>query len=136
MREKNKPRLAALRLIDAEVLKHQVDTRENISENDFIALLNRLRKQRNEAMEQYKSVNRLDLYDQEALEKKIIEEFLPEQLTEEKINQLISQAIAASGAQGIKQMGLVMSQLKPVMMGKADMTKVSALVREQLGGKR
>lgn len=132
MRAKDKKRLTALRTIDAAVLKHQVDSRQEISEEDFIILLNQLRKQRNEAMEQFKQANRNDLYEQELFEKNIIEEFLPEQLSNSEIEQLVSEAIAESGAREIKQMGMVMAKLKTTLMGKADMGQVSALVKDKL----
>ncbi len=135
MRARDKQRLTALRTLDAAILKYEVDKRQEISEEDFMLLLNQLRKQRNEAMEQYKNANRNDLYEQELFEKNIIEEFLPEQLSNTEIEELVSAAIDESGAQEIKQMGMVMARLKTTLMGRANMAEVSSLVRQKLSSK-
>ena len=132
LRARDKERVGALRLIDAEILKYQVDHRTDISAEDFTLLLNRLRKQRNESMEQYKKAVRMDLYRQEEFEKKVIEEFLPEQLGDEAVKTIVLAAIAENGVQDIRDMGKVMATLKPRLLGKADMGKVSRLVREEL----
>ena len=135
MRARDKQRLTALRTLDAAILRYEVDKRQEISEEDFMLLLNQLRKQRNEAMEQYKNANRNDLYEQELFEKNIIEEFLPEQLSNTEIEELVSAAIDESGAQEIKQMGMVMARLKTTLMGRANMAEVSSLVRQKLSSK-
>lgn len=134
MRAGDKARVTALRLIDAEVLNYQIDNRVEITPADFILLLNRLRKQRSEAMEQYKGANRTDLYKQEAYEKKVIEEFLPEQLSDAEIESMIT-AVIANNAQDTRDMGKIMAVLKPRITGRADMGKVSGLVRQQLSKK-
>ena len=90
-------------------------------------------KQRRESISQFEKAGRTDLVDQEAVELKIIQEFLPEQLSEAEINALIEAAMEQTGASSIKDMGKVMGQLKSQLQGRADMGAVSALIKARLG---
>lgn len=132
MREKAKPRLAALRLITAAIKQREIDERIELTDEDITALLDKMAKQRRESITQYEKADRQDLIDQEVFELDVIKEYLPEQLSDEEITQLISEAIASTGASDMKDMGKVMGVLKPKLQGRADMGQVSGLIKQQL----
>jgi hypothetical protein len=132
MRAKDKPRLQAIRLILAEFKRIEVDERIEVDDQRALAVLDKMVKQRRDSAQQYTDASRADLADQENFEISIIQEYLPEQLDESEINSLIDAAIAGSDASGMQAMGPVMGQLKPQLQGKADMGKVSALVKQRL----
>lgn len=132
MRAKDKVRLGTLRLILAEVKQQEVDTRTELNDDDVIAILTKMVKQRKDSVNQYQSADRQDLADVELAEITVIEQFLPQPLSEDQVNALIEQAIADSGATGMQEMGKVMGLLKPQIQGRADMGAVSGKVRAQL----
>jgi uncharacterized protein YqeY len=132
MRAKDKPRLQAIRLILAEFKRIEVDERVEVDDQRALAVLDKMVKQRRDSAQQYNDAGRDDLATQEDFEISIIQEYLPEQLNESEINSLIDAAIAGSDASGMQAMGPVMGQLKPQLQGKADMGKVSALVKQRL----
>jgi uncharacterized protein YqeY len=132
MRAKDKPRLQAIRLILAEFKRIEVDERIEVDDQRALAVLDKMVKQRRDSAQQYNDAGRDDLATQEDFEISIIQEYLPEQLDESEINSLIDAAIAGSDASGMQAMGPVMGQLKPQLQGKADMGKVSALVKQRL----
>ena len=132
MKAKDKPRLQAIRLIMAEFKRIEVDERIEVDDQRALAVLDKMVKQRRDSAQQYSDAGRDDLADQENFEITIIQEYLPEQLSEAEIAQLIDAAIAASGASGMQAMGPVMGQLKPQLQGKADMGQVSQLVKQRL----
>jgi uncharacterized protein YqeY len=132
MRAKDKPRLQAIRLILAEFKRIEVDERVEVDDQRALAVLDKMVKQRRDSAQQYNDAGRDDLATQEDFEISIIQEYLPEQLDESEINSLIDAAIAGSDASGMQAMGPVMGQLKPQLQGKADMGKVSALVKQRL----
>jgi uncharacterized protein YqeY len=132
MRAKDKPRLQAIRLILAEFKRIEVDERVEVDDQRALAVLDKMVKQRRDSAQQYNDAGRDDLAAQEDFEISIIQEYLPEQLDESEINSLIDAAIAGSDASGMQAMGPVMGQLKPQLQGKADMGKVSALVKQRL----
>jgi uncharacterized protein YqeY len=111
-----------------------VDERRELSDDDVIAVLTKMVKQRRESIEQFTKGNRQDLADKEQAELGIIQQYLPEQLSEEEIDQLIAQAITETGAESIKDMGKVMGKLKPQLQGRAEMGPVSAKIKAKLGG--
>jgi uncharacterized protein YqeY len=132
MRAKDKPRLQAIRLILAEFKRIEVDERIEVDDQRALAVLDKMVKQRRDSAQQYNDAGRDELAAQEDFEISIIQEYLPEQLDESEINSLIDAAIAGSDASGMQAMGPVMGQLKPQLQGKADMGKVSALVKQRL----
>jgi len=132
MRAKEKPRLQTIRLIMAEFKRIEVDERIEIDDQRALAVLDKMVKQRRDSAQQYTDAGRDELAEQENFEISVIQEYLPEQLDEAEITQLIDAAIAASGASGMQAMGPVMGQLKPQLQGKADMGQVSQLVKQRL----
>jgi len=132
MKAKEKSRLGTIRLILAEFKRIEVDERIEIDDARAIAVLDKMLKQRRDSAEQYINADRQELADQELLEIEVIQEFLPAQLSEEEIGEMVDAAIAASDASGMQAMGAVMGQLKPQLQGKADMGAVSQLVKSRL----
>ena len=132
MRAKDKPRLGVLRQITASIKQVEVDNRVDLSDDDIIVILTKMCKQRREALEQYENAGRDDLADIEKAELAIIEEFLPEALSEEEIAEAIKAAITETGASSIKDMGAVMNILRPKIQGRADMGAVSGQVKAAL----
>ena len=133
MRAKDKPRLAAIRLITAAIKQREVDERIELDDAQVTTVLDKMAKQRRESISQFEKAGRDDLIAQEVMELEIIQSYLPEQLGEDEINALIDSAMQATGATSIKDMGKVMGQLKPKLQGRADMSAVSALIKARLG---
>ena len=133
MRSKDKDRLAALRLILAAFKQKEVDDRIELSDEQSISILNKMAKQHRDSIEQFGQANRDDLITKEQLELDIIESYLPEKLSEEKVDLLIDEAISETGANSAKDMGKVIGLLKGKLQGQADMGEVSRLIRDKLG---
>jgi uncharacterized protein YqeY len=132
MRARDKARLAALRLITAEFKRIEVDERIEIDDARALSVLDKMVKQRLDSEAQYRAAGRDELAEVEAFEITVIREYLPEPLTDEALDALVAEAIAASGASSMAQMGAVMGQLKPQVAGRADMGVLSAKVKAQL----
>jgi uncharacterized protein YqeY len=133
MRNKDKNRLGVLRLITAAFKQKEVDDRVELDDTMVLAIMNKMTKQIRDSIDQFEQAGRDDLVAKEAFELGIIQEYLPAQLTEDEISQIIAECVAASGAESAKDMGKVMGLLKPRLQGRADMGKVSGLVKQQLG---
>ena len=133
MRQKDKERLAALRLILASFKQKEVDERIELKDEHSIAILNKMAKQHHDSIEQFGKANRDDLVKKEQLELGIIESYLPKKLPSEKVDLLIEETISETGASSTKDMGKVMGLLKNKLQGRADMSEVSKLIREKLG---
>lgn len=127
-----KAKLAVIRLIQAEFKRIEVDERIELDDTRVIAVLDKMCKQRRDSVTQYQEAGREELAAQEEFEITIIQEFLPAQLTEAEIADLIDKAIEASGAAGMQDMGKVMGILKPQMQGRANMGEVSKLIKSRL----
>lgn len=132
MRAGDKPKLATIRLILSAIKQVEVDSRSDVSDDDIIALLDKMQKQRRESISQYDKAGRTDLSDIEKQEMLVIQEYLPAQLTSEELDNLISKAIESTGASSMKDMGKVMGQLRPQLQGRADMGAVSASIKARL----
>lgn len=132
MREKNKEKLATLRLISAEIKQVEVDQRIEMDDAAVTAVLVRMVKQRKESIDQFLKADRTDLVAQEEAELTVIMPYLPEQMKPEDIEAAIKQAIESTGAVAMKDMGKVMGVLKPQLEGKADMGEVSKLLKAAL----
>ena len=132
MKARDKERLAALRLMMSEFKRVEVDERIELDDARVLAILDKMTKQRKDSQAQFKEAGRTDLEEKEAFELAIIGEFLPEQLGEEEIADLVATVISQIGASGMQDMGKVMGILKPKVQGKADMSQVSALVKSRL----
>lgn len=132
MRAKDKDRLNTLRQITAAIKQLEVDNRQDLSDEDIIVVLTRMTKQRKDSLSQFEQAGREDLAVIERAELAIIEEFLPSPLTESELDTAIASAIAESGASSIKDMGAVMTVLRPKVQGRADMGAVSSQVKAAL----
>ncbi len=132
MRAKDKERLNVLRQITASIKQVEVDNRADLSDDDIIVILTKMTKQRREALDQYENAGRDDLASIEKAELVIIEEFLPEALSEAEIAEAVQAAITEAGASSIKDMGAVMNVLRPKIQGRADMSAVSGQVKAAL----
>ena len=133
MRSKEKDQLGVLRLITAAIKQIEVDQRIALDDQQVIAVLDKLAKQHRDSIEQFDKAGRNDLAEKERFELAIVQSYLPTALAEEEIVQLIADAITATGASGIKDMGKVMAIIKSQAQGRADMGKLSAQVKAQLG---
>ena len=132
MKAGNKARLSVIRLMLAAIYQIEVDERIELDDSRITAVLDRMTKQRRESIEHFSRASRDDLIAIEEYELKIIREYLPEPLSEAEINTLVEQSIQASDASSIKDMGRVMGLLKPQLQGRADMKKVSQLIKSRL----
>ena len=134
MRARDKTRLGTLRLISAAIKQREVDERIELNDDQVIEILTKMIKQRNDSISQYGAAGRDDLRAVEEAELAIINEFMPEQLSDEQIDALIDEAIAATAASSMKDMGKAMGSLKPKLAGRADMGAVSAKIKARLAG--
>ncbi|MBT4895144.1 MAG: GatB/YqeY domain-containing protein [Rhodobacteraceae bacterium] len=137
MKAKDATRLMTLRLINAAIKDRDIDARSEgvdsgVSDHDLLAILGKMVKQRQESARAYEEGGRLELAEKEWAEIVIIEEFLPRQLSEQEVEQAIADAIAASGANSIRDMGKVMGVLKSKYTGQLDFGKVGGMVKAQL----
>ncbi|MFQ1902096.1 GatB/YqeY domain-containing protein [Aeromonas veronii] len=132
MLAKDKARLGAIRLLMAEIKQREVDTRIELNDEDILAVVTKMVKQRRDSISQFETAGRQDLADKESAEIVVLQEFLPQQLTADEIAALIEQAITESGAAVMADMGKVMAVLKPKIQGRADVGAVSAQVKTRL----
>jgi uncharacterized protein YqeY len=132
MKAQDSLRLSAVRMIRSMVKNREIELKHELDDQGVIEVISTLVKQRRESIRLYKEGNRQDLVDKEEAELSILSGFLPEQLTTEKITELVLQVIRETGAQGIKEMGRVMKTLTPLTTGRADGKTVSDIVRQQL----
>lgn len=132
MLARDKARLGAIRLLMAEIKQREVDTRVELNDEDILAVVTKMVKQRRDSISQFEAAGRQDLADKESAEILVLQEFLPQQLTADEIAALIEQAITESGAAVMADMGKVMAVLKPKIQGRADVGAVSAQVKTRL----
>ncbi|HKY64084.1 MAG TPA: GatB/YqeY domain-containing protein [bacterium] len=134
MKAREQDRLMFLRNIKSVLKNKAIDARRDLSDDEVIQALSTLAKQRRESIEAFKSGGRQDLVDKELAELKVIEEFLPQQLSAEELEKLVREAIAETGAQGAKDMGKVMKALMPKTTGRTDGKALSEKVKNLLAG--
>ena len=132
MRAKDSVRLGAIRLLLSAIKQREVDERIELSDADVITAIEKMLKQRRDSIAAYESANRTDLADVEKYEVSVLQEYLPQQLTEAEILIILNQVVADTGAAGVKDMGKVMAAIKPLVAGKADMGKISGLIKTRL----
>jgi len=133
MRARDQKRLTALRLITAAIKQIEVDKRVDLDDQGVLAALDKMAKQRRDSLQQYEAAGRDDLAAQEQYELDLISIYLPEALGEDEVAELITQAIAETGAGSMRDMGTVMNKLRPMVQGRADMKAVSNAVKAKLG---
>ena len=133
MKAKNKERLVVVRSLLAAIKQVEIDNQTTVDDAGALTIIDKAMKQRRDSHQQFLDADRPDLAEQEAYEMTVIQDFMPEALTEEEINALIDEAMASSGAATMQDMGKVMGLLKPKMQGRADMSVVSKLIKVKLG---
>lgn len=133
MKEKNMEKLNALRMIQSAFKNREIELRPNaMPEDECIAVLKKLAKQRKESIEQFQAANRQDLVDNEAKELRLIETYLPAQMSREQIEAMVTEVIAAVGAKSVKEMGAIMKEMQARSKGTADNKIVSEVIKSKL----
>ena len=133
MRAKAKERLGAIRLILSELKRIEVDERIELDDARVLAVLDKMVKQRRDSIAQYENADRPELAEKEQAEIEVIQAFLPAPLSDAELADMVTAAIAESGAESMRDMGKVMAILKPQIQGRADVGAVSSLVKTKLG---
>jgi hypothetical protein len=133
MRAGDKERLATIRLLLAAIKQREVDERITLDDDQVLAVIDKMMKQRREAITHFESGGRSDLVAKENAEIGVLQGYLPAQLTAAELDALIGEAITATGAASIKDMGKVMGFVKPKAQGRTDMGALSARIRQKLG---
>jgi uncharacterized protein len=128
----DKERLGTIRLALASIKQREVDERITLDDAQVLAVLDKMIKQRREAIAQFQSGGRADLVARETAEIGVLQGYLPAQMSEAELDELIAQSIAAAGATSVKDMGKVMALVKPKAQGRADLGAVSARVKQKL----
>ena len=134
MRSGEKPRLGLIRMITSAIKQREVDERIILDDTQVLSVLEKMIKQRKESLVQFQAGNRQDLVDKEAAEITLLQGYMPSQLSDADIDALIADAIAATGAASIKDMGKVMAIIKAKAQGRADLGKVGAKIKARLSG--
>ena len=134
MRASEKERLSTIRMAQAAIKQREVDERITLDDAQVIAVLEKMVKQRKESIVQFEQGGRADLADKERSEITLLQAYLPAQLSDAEVDSLIREAIAATGAASVKDMGKVMGVVKARAAGRADMGAVSARIKAALGG--
>ena len=134
MKAKDKGRLNVIRMILAGIKQIEVDERIELDDARIIVVLDKMLKQRRESIKQFNAAGRTDLTEIEEAEVLVIQGYLPQALTEGEIQGMVEKAVADSGAESIKDMGKVMGIVRPQMVGRADMSVVSAVIKNRLAG--
>lgn len=134
MRAKEKLRLGTIRMALAAIKQREIDEKIELTDADVIALLTKMVKQRKDAAEQFLQAQRQELADTELAEIDILKDFLPQALSEDELANLIEQAMQATGAASMQDMGKVMGWLKPKVQGRTDMGKLSGQIKAKLAG--
>ena len=132
MRAKDSVRLGAIRLLMAAIKQREVDERIELADGDVISVIEKMLKQRRDSIAAFELAKRDDLADIEKFEVTVLQTYMPKQMSDDEINQIITQVIADTGAQGAKDMGKVVGLVKPLVAGVADMGKVSGLIKARL----
>ena len=133
MKARETERLGAIRLLLSAMKQREVDERIQLSDQDVVAVIEKMLKQRRDSISQFEAGGRTDLADKEKFEVGVLQTYMPQALSEAEVAAIIQAAIAETGASGVKDMGKVMGVVKAKVAGRADMGKVSALIKNKLG---
>ncbi|MEO1594762.1 MAG: GatB/YqeY domain-containing protein [Pseudomonadota bacterium] len=134
MRAGDKPRLAVIRMALAAIKQREVDERIELDDAATLAVIEKMVKQRRESITQYEKGGRPELAEAEAAEIEVLKVYLPEPLDDAALAEIIDNAISATGAESMRDMGKVMGNVKAAAAGRADMSKVSAIIKARLAG--
>lgn len=132
MRAKDSVRLGTIRLLQAAIKQREVDDRVELSDTDVIATIEKMLKQRRDSIAAYDSANRHDLSDIEKAEVLVLQTYLPQQLSDAEVAEILEKVVIDTEASGIKDMSKVMAAIKPLVVGRADMGKISGLIKTRL----
>ncbi len=133
MRNKQKVRLSAIRMLLAAIKQIEVDKRIELTDQDILAILDKMIKQRRDSIKAFEQAGREELADIEKQEIAALQGYMPQPLSDDEIANLVDKALAESGAQSMRDMGKVMAILKPQLQGRADMGAVSGKIKAKLG---
>jgi uncharacterized protein YqeY len=133
MRSGEKERLGAIRMITAAIKQREVDERVTLDDTQVLSVIEKMIKQRKESLAQFQSGNRPDLAEKESAEIALLQSYLPAQLSDAELDQMIAEAVTATGAASVKDMGKVMGIIKSKAAGRADMGAVGAKIKAKLG---
>jgi uncharacterized protein YqeY len=134
MKGGDKPRLGVIRLINAAIKQREVDERIELDDTQVLAVLEKMVKQRRDSIAQYEAAGREDLAAVERFEVGVCQDYLPEALSDAEVDALIEEALVVTGAASMRDMGKLMSVLKPQLQGRADMGAVSQRVKARFAG--
>ncbi|MBO8171400.1 MAG: GatB/YqeY domain-containing protein [Bacillaceae bacterium] len=132
MKEKDKARLSVIRMIKSSLKNEEINQGRELGEEEVLAVLSRELKQRRDSLQEFENAGRADLVEGVKEEIEILQQYMPEPLSEEEIEELVREAIKSTGAEGKKDMGRVMSHLMPQVKGRADGKRVSSIVQKHL----
>ena len=132
MRSKDSLRLGTIRLLLAAIKQKEVDERIDLVDSDIISIIDKMLKQRRDSIEAFNKANRNDLVEKEESELKVLQEYMPQQLTEKEVEKVIIDTIESVGANSMKDMGAIMNILKPKLAGKTNMADVSKKIKTKL----
>lgn len=135
MRARDAARLNAIRLVLAAIKQKEVDERIELTDADVLTILDKMLKQRKDSITQFEAAARHDLADQEKFEVGVLQEYMPQALSETEVADIVDQAVAESGAAGMQDMARVMALVRPQLAGRSDMGQVSALVKARLAAR-
>ena len=132
MRSKDSARLGTIRLLLAAIKQKEVDERIELIDSDIVSIIDKMLKQRRDSIEAFNKANRKDLVEKEEFELKVLQDYMPQQLTEQEVEKEIIDAIECVGAKSMKDMGAIMNILKPKLAGKTNMADVSKKIKIKL----
>ena len=133
MKAREAEKLSAIRLLQAALKQKEVDERITLSDSDVLGIIDKMLKQRRDSIEQFRAGNRPDLVAKEEFEVTVLQAYMPAQLSDAEVMKIMDDVIVQTGAQGARDMGKVMNALRPLVAGRADMGKLSGLVKARLG---
>ena len=132
MRSKDSARLGTIRLLLAAIKQKEVDERIELVDSDIVSIIDKMLKQRRDSIEAFNKADRKDLVEKEEFELKVLQDYMPQQLTEQEVEKEIIDAIQTVGADSMKDMGAIMNILKPKLAGKTNMADVSKKIKAKL----
>ena len=132
MRSKDSSRLGTIRLLLAAIKQKEVDERIELVDSDIVSIIDKMLKQRRDSIDAFNKADRKDLVEKEEFELKVLQDYMPQQLTEKEVEKMIVDAIESSGANSMKDMGAIMNILKPKLAGKANMANISKKIKIKL----
>jgi uncharacterized protein len=133
MKARDSEKLGAIRLLQAALKQKEVDERIEITDDVVLGVIEKMLKQRKDSIEQYTAGNRMDLVAKEQFEVGVLQVYMPAQLSDADLAKILDEVVAETGATSAKDMGKVMSALRPKVAGRADMGKLSGVVKARLG---